>query len=233
MGTIVAIGGGEIKDKETFPIDQYIVGLAKKARPKLLFIPTASRDNESYVEAVKRTYQDDLSCLVDSLLLVRENPTDEEIQSKISEADIIYVGGGNTRMMIKLWRERNVDTYLKMAYQSGKIMAGLSAGAICWFNRGHSDSNSFDNVDENGKWEPIITDGIGIIDRVLCPHYDEEGRKSFDQMLKGEGKLGIALDNNVAIVFKDEAYEIVKSKDHAGAYELNWSDGKLMKRELV
>ncbi|MFQ5621295.1 MAG: Type 1 glutamine amidotransferase-like domain-containing protein, partial [Candidatus Nanoarchaeia archaeon] len=109
MGKIVAIGGGEIKNFETLSIDRAITKLTGKKKPKALFIPTASGDAEGYWQTFQKVYGKRLGCRTDKLFLLREKPTNKEITKKIKWADLIYVGGGNTLRMLKIWRRKGVD----------------------------------------------------------------------------------------------------------------------------
>jgi dipeptidase E len=142
---IVAIGGGNIRTRATLPIDREIIRLAGKRNPKLLFIPTASSDSEEYWKHVQEYFGGFLKCRTDVLFLIKEHPSREEIRKKILSADIIYVGGGNTLLMMRVWRRLGVDRLLRSAYENGTVLSGISAGSICWFDSGHSDSMSFYN----------------------------------------------------------------------------------------
>jgi dipeptidase E len=132
--TIVAIGGGEIRTRGTVAIDREIIRLSNKKSPKLLFIPTASSDSEIYWQAVQEYFGKFLKCRTDVLFLIKERPSKEQIRRKISTADIIYVGGGNTLMMMRLWRRLGVDKLLVSAYENGTVLSGTvrarSAGSI-------------------------------------------------------------------------------------------------------
>ena len=171
MGKIVAVGGGEIGRPgypiETTVIDNEIIRKTGKTNPYLLFIPMASDDSESYYEAVKKHFGDDLGCKTDVLYLIREKPSISEIESKIMKADAIYVGGGNTQKMIRVWKEPGMDIYLKQAYEKGSVISGVSAGANCWFRWGKSDSRKFHNPDAN----MIKVSGLNLIKALYCPHY--------------------------------------------------------------
>ena len=138
--TIVAIGGGKIGTRETLPIDREIIRLSNKKNPKFLFIPTARSDSEIYWKRVRKYFGDFLKCKTEVLFLIKEKPSRKQIRSKISSADIIYVGGGNTLQMMRIWRRLGVDKLLIAAYEMGTVLAGISAGSICWFDSGHSDS---------------------------------------------------------------------------------------------
>ena len=100
--TIVAIGGGKIATRQTLPIDRHIIRLSKKKNPRLLFVPTASSDSEIYWKQIRKYFGDFLKCKTDVLFLMKEKPSREQIRHKISAADIIYVGGGNTLQMMRI-----------------------------------------------------------------------------------------------------------------------------------
>lgn len=144
---IIAIGGGEIGTKgyqiETALIDKEIINLTNKEHPNLLFLPTASNDSQIYVDAARKHFGQKLGCKVDYLFLIKQKPTRSQIIKKINKADIIYVGGGSTLRLMQVLRRNQVDRLLREAYERGKVMSGLSAGAICWFRYGLSDSRLF------------------------------------------------------------------------------------------
>lgn len=233
MSSIIAIGGGSIDSGETLPIDREIVEEIDKENPKALFIPTASEDSSGYVEAFHETYEDRLKCEVDVLELTKKNYTEEEIKDKIDAADFVYVGGGNTKGMLEIWREKNVDKYLKNAYERGTSMSGLSAGAICWFEMGHSDSESYE---KEGEWNFIEVEGLNLVENVLfCPHYHQENREaSFEEMLHNNPEMtGLAVDNNAAVKVKGEELKILKSNEKGKAYIAEIVNGEFKLRELA
>src|SRR5580704_2244504 len=117
--TIVAIGGGVIRTRGTAPIDREIIRLSRKKNPRLLFIPTASSDSETYWKHVQDYFGDFLKCKTDVLFLIKEQPSKESIRRKILAADVIYVGGGNTLQMLRVWRRLGVDRLLRSAYENG------------------------------------------------------------------------------------------------------------------
>ena len=220
---IVAIGGGEIRTRGTAAIDLEIIRLSGKKNPKLLFIPTASSDSERYWQHVDKYFGNFLRCKTDVLYLVKEHLSREQVRRKILWADAIYVGGGNTLLMMRVWRRLGVDKLLKAAYENGTVLSGISAGAICWFDSGHSDSMSFYNPQ---KWKYINVKGLGLIHGIVCPHYNGTTRgvprrKHFRKMIEKTGGVGIALENNCAIEFIDgQLYKVVRSKTSARAYRL-------------
>jgi len=213
MAIFVLIGGGEIGTKETFKIDQSIVMLTNKKNPNFLFIPTASNEAEGYINVVKSIYAEILSCNFDWLSL--ENGMIETELKKIKWADIIYVGGGNTKKMIVKWKKFKVDVELKKYLKTDKIYCGLSAGSICWFEQGISDSESFENTD---VWDYSIIDGLGFIEGCNCPHYDDRIKEeSFNGFVKNLKINILAIENNCAVVV-GKTMKIIKSDNTKNAY---------------
>ncbi len=234
MGKIIAIGGGEIgrpgTKVETMSIDKEIIKLSGKNKPSLLFLPTASNDSTSYYDVVKKHFGDRLGCKTNVLYLIKNKYTEKELRDAILKSDIIYIGGGNTLKMMKIWKKLGVDKILYEAYEKGIILSGLSAGAICWFKYGNSDSMRF----SNSKAEMIRVKGLNIIDMLLCPHYDLEKHRILslkNMMQKTRGKA-IALDNCSAIEIIDDKFRIIYSKKEANAYFVYWNKSKYYK-ELI
>lgn len=218
MGTIVVIGGGELVDLETLEIDREVVKLTAKVNPKALFIPTASMDAPGYCDTFDKVYGDILGCETSHLLLISTSYTHDEISNLISSADLIYVGGGNTRKMLEVWKNTGVDLLLREAYSAGTVLAGLSAGSICWYEYGHSDSEAFD---DQGDWKYIKLEALGILPGIHCPHYNEDIRvEDFSRMVKGGGIPGIAVDNNCAIIYKDNEFKVLSTSSEAKAYRV-------------
>jgi dipeptidase E len=232
---IVAIGGGQIRTRGTAAIDREIIRLSKKRNPKLLFIPTASSDSELYWEHVQEYFGQFLKCKTDVLFLINEPPSKEELRTKILSADIVYVGGGNTLYMMRLWRRLGVDRLLKSAYENGTVLSGISAGSICWFESGHSDSLSFYDPQD---WAYINVKGLGLIKGIHCPHYNSmtrgvPRRKHFRDMIQKIGGVGIAIENNCAIEFIDgRFYRVINSRDYARAYRVYKGGGGVIAEQI-
>ena len=227
---IVAIGGGQIKTSETFGIDSEIVRLTGKKRPRALFIPTASGDAEGYIEDFKKIYGEKLGCKTRNLKLIKNPPTDRDIAALVLGSDLIYVGGGNTYQMMKIWRRTGLDAVLKQAVGRGIVLSGLSAGAVCWFKFGHSDSRSFSG---NQNWSYMRVRGLGFVHALYCPHYHVEKRElPLSQMIAKQGGLAIACDDNAAFEVVDDTYRIITSKAHAKAYKIFLYRKKIVRQQL-
>lgn len=227
MSKIIAVGGGEIGRPgftfETIKIDKEIIKLSGKKSPKLLFIPTASSDSESYYEVVKKYFGKKLSCRVDVLYLIKKQINFKEIKDKILNADIIYVGGGNTLKMMNVWKRIGVDKILRQAYKKNIVLSGVSAGAICWFKYGNSDSRKFTAKKQTSL---IKVSGLGFFEILLCPHYDREvdRKESLKKMTKKSKEVALALDNCSAIEIVNDKYRIITSKKTAKAYKVYWQN---------
>ncbi|MEZ4531004.1 MAG: Type 1 glutamine amidotransferase-like domain-containing protein [Thermomicrobiales bacterium] len=227
---IVAIGGGEMKLGDTLPIDRYIVERTGAQWPIALFIPTASSDSEDYAQIVSDIYGGQLGCAIEVLRLIKNPPPYERIAELIRGADLIYVGGGNTLKMMRLWRRLGVDQLLLEAHAAGKVLCGLSAGALCWFDYGHSDSMSFYHPDD---WDYIRVKCLGMLPFTGCPHYDGEGRdQSFQKMIARDGGIGIAIDDCAAFEVDGDRFRVHSARENAGAYRVERVRGKVMQTPI-
>lgn len=235
MRKIVIIGGGKIGNFETLPFDKRNVVLTGKKHPKALFIPTASGEPEGYIKTFHKIYGLKLGCETDVLYLLKTQPTRKELRDKILYSDLIYVGGGNTLKMMKRWRFLGVDKILKEAYKKGIVLSGISAGGICWFESGHSDSRSFNNPD---NWNYINVKGLGILKGIHCPHFNGQTRgikirKNFSEFMKKHSAVGIAIDNHCAIEFIDDKYKVLISKKGRKAYKVFKEKNKVVINEIL
>ena len=240
MGKIIAIGGGEIGRPhenggfypiETLAIDKEIVAQTNKKNPKLLFIGTASHDSEDYFQVVKKHFSK-LGCKVNNLSLIKNRISKKEIEEKILSTDIIYVGGGSTLRLMTVWRKLKVDKILKKAYEKNIVLSGVSAGSICWFQYGNSDSRKFSSNSE----KLIKVTGLNFINALHCPHYDTESfrQKDLKRMMKKTFKIvAIALEECTALEVIDNQYRILKSKPNAKAYKIFWKNNKYCKEEIL
>ncbi|MGH4137105.1 peptidase E [Clostridium sp.] len=230
MGKIITIGGGNLGQLQTFEIDKHIVKSTNKEKPKALFIPTAGNDATTYIETFNKVYGEMLGCHTDALCLINSNITEDEIKEKIFSSDIIYVGEGDTKSMLKIWKENKVDYYLKQAYKGETILCGLSAGSICWFDYGYSDVSSEGDECKNF----IKLKALGLLKGFHCPHFNEGSRgEGFINMLKHNDILGIGIDNNCALEVLDDKFRILKSDKNAKAYKIFNKNKVVITEELT
>jgi dipeptidase E len=233
MGTIVAIGGGELRDGETLAIDEKIVGLADVTVPTVLFLPTASGDADGYVETFERVYGDEIGCQTEVLKLVERAPSPGEIERKIEAADVVYVGGGDTQEMLSRWEETVTARELRRAYRSGTVLSGISAGGICWFEAGYGDSVSA--PDETIDWDQVPIPGLGLIEDVLfCPHYGR-GTRATDfrnTVTRRDDAVGLGVDDNAAVRITDGELLVWRSDPDASVYHVRSEDGRTVETEV-
>lgn len=234
MGIIAAIGGGEIGRPgypvETTEIDLHIKKLTGKECPKLCFIPTATDDSELYIQTVHEHFGGRIGCSVSAIELINKQYSINELEDIIFSSDIIYVGGGNAKKMLELWKEKSLDRILKEAWQKNILLSGLSAGAICWFRCGSSDSLQFEDPDR----PLILLDGLNMINYIACPHFNESDRReTFSAMVRKAGVPGIGIENSAAVIIKDGQMEAKTSDDQAKVWICEWKDGKYMETELT
>jgi dipeptidase E len=196
MRQIIALGGGGFSMEPENPLlDQYILSQTGKSSPKICFVPTASGDSENYISRFYNFFEKQ-KCTPSHLSLF--NPPSNDIEGFILVKDIIYVGGGNTKNLLARWKEWELDIILRKAWNQGTILAGISAGSLCWFEEGVTDSFG----DELASIKCL-----GFLKGSNCPHYDgeKERRPSYHKfILSGVIKNGIATDDGVAIHFLDQ-----------------------------
>lgn len=227
MKQIIALGGGGFSmEPENLLLDQYIVNQVDKEKPNVCFIPTASGDSESYIERFYEAYKK-LSATPIHLSLFSPN-WGESLESFILQQDIIYVGGGSSRNLLTLWKEWGLDHLLLKAYEQGTVLAGISAGGICWFQEGVTDSG--------GPTYREIS-ALGILQGSFCPHYegDEKRRPAYHRLLQEQRiKGGYGVDDSVALHFIDEQlHQVVASVDGKKAFYATNSEGKTEERVIT
>ncbi len=228
---IIAIGGGEIKNKTTLKIDEYVANLAKEhageKRANALFIGTASHDSMPYFNSFRKTYTSVFDIKAEVALIVYGEMDVERIKDKIENADCIYVGGGDTVYMLEKWRETGIDELLIKAYNDGKIICGLSAGAICWFNDMYTDYE----IMRGQSADYVMKKGLGVLEGTMCPHFNEREKDFTEAMIKNEVKSAFCVENDCAIEFVN-GFPTKSISSGGKAYLLEYVDGKVIKREI-
>lgn len=223
MKRLICIGGGEIRTRETILIDDYIAGEAKKlagnTRACGLFIPTASHDCMPYYNSFHKIYTGIFDIKTDVALTTRQNFDSEKMRKKFACANFIYVGGGDTVFMIEHWKKTGLLEYMREAYERGVIIAGLSAGAICWFEEMYSDS-----VVEGAY---AMYSGIGWIKGKISPHYNER-MLDFDQIVLYNRYCAWGIENRAALEFVDG--KPVRQIGEGKVFHLDATSGVLEKR---
>lgn len=211
---IVAMGGGGFSmEPENLLLDCYVLKAAAVPQPNVCFVGTASGDAQIYLDKFYAAF-DTLPCTPTHLSLFK--PPTADLRSFVFDQDVIYVGGGNTRALLVLWREWGLDAILREAWLSGIVIAGISAGSICWFQQGLSDSVN------PGELAPL--DCLGFLPCSNCPHYDgePERRPAYHRFIQ-QGKIsaGYAADDGAALHFVGQELKgVVSSRETAKAYSV-------------
>ena len=162
MRQIIAIGGGGFgREIGELKIEKYIVNQSQKSKPKICFVPTATGDDQGYIDNFYKAFNS-LGCETSHIDFFKRTI---DLRSHILNQDIVSVGGGNTKSMLAVWREWKLDSILKEAYEKNILMSGVSAGAICWFENGITDS---------WKDHQAVIPCLSFVKGTCCPHYDEE-----------------------------------------------------------
>ena len=210
---IVAMGGGGFATEgRGAPVDRFILGLTGKRRPRVLFLPTASSNVATYIAL----FHDAFGVRTAARHLDLFARTHEDLRSTVLEQDVVYVGGGNTANLLAIWRTHGLDAILSEAWENGVVLAGVSAGGICWFDSGVTDSFGPDLAPLDG--------GLGLLRGSFCPHYDGEPlRRPTYQRLVADATLpsGWAADDGAALHFvgRDMTEVVTWSRD-AAAYRV-------------
>jgi dipeptidase E len=222
---IIAIGGGGFyRDSENPALERYIMQQTGTAEPRVAFVPTASGEPDNYLVSFYSTFLK-LGCRPSHLTFFKRTP---ELRSFLLSQDVIYVGGGNTKSMLAVWRDWGVTELLREAWESGIVLAGVSAGAICWFEQGLTDSFS-DGL------HPLTC--LGFLPGSCCPHYDGEAqrRPSYHRLLaSGEINSGVAIEDWTGIHFIGTSmHRVIAAKTGARAYHLRVVYGSVQEVPLT
>lgn len=243
---IVAAGSGREGLAEP-QIRDAIIHLSHKATPSVLYLGTATYDLVM-PEAEQTGKFAEIGCAVTALKLASSTPFDEEMQERFDHADVIIASGGNTLFAVDRWRRLGVDRLIRQALQRGAVLSGGSAGAISWFDGGHSDSMDPETYkrymlaqsDEGAEvsremplsdaertgWDYIRVPGLGFLPGLCCPHHDRTQTNGvlravdFDRMLlRHTGETGIGIDHFAALVVDGEDYRVISIADREGSVD--------------
>ena len=227
MSHIIAMGGGGFSmEPENPALDRYVLSVARAraARPRVCFLASGTDNGDSYLLKFYKAFSQ-FECVPAHLSLFHLPTAD--LEGFVLGQDLIYVGGGNTRSLLALWREWGLDAIFRQAYAAGVVLAGISAGANCWFEQCTTDSV---------PGELRVLDGLGLLPGSFSPHYDGEPlrRPSLRRMLlAGEIQPGYAADNSAAIHFVDgQVFRAVRSVPTARAYRVRREGAAVVEEAL-
>jgi len=200
---IIALGGGGFSEEPDNPLlDQYFLRKTGKKNPSVCFVPTATGDSDGYIVKFYTAFNR-FRCRPCHLSLFRPP---KDLRDFVLSQDAIYVGGGSTKNLLALWREWRLDRYLREAWRQGTVLGGISAGSLCWFDEGLSDSVP-------GK--QIIIRCLGILQGSHTPHYNRPERRQAFTRLIAQGRLaeGVAAEDGVALHYLNRKLVIAVHDD--------------------
>jgi dipeptidase E len=207
---IVAMGGlGD--DGEAGVLIQFVLGLTGKERPRICLIPTANAEKPEFIVR----FYEKLSGVADCSHLSFFPWPPDGLRELVSSQDALFVSGGNTANMLAIWRAHGFDQIVREAWEQGVVLAGSSAGMICWFEAGVTDSY--------GPQLDGMRDGLGFLPGSACPHYDGEERRRpvYQELVAGGFPPGVAADDGVALHYVGtELREVVTTRADARAYRV-------------
>ncbi len=219
---IIAIGGGGFgRNNSSIKIEKYILNLSKKQIPNICFLPTASGDDNSYIVRFYNIFTR-LKCNPSHIEFFKRTIN---LRKHILNQDIIFVGGGNTKSMLSVWNDWDMKNILFEAYNKGVIMSGVSAGAICWFTSGITDS--WDN-------ELKILPCLAFVKGVCCPHYDEEpSRIPYVKRIIQEKLITncLSIEGGSAMHYiNDQPYKNISFYDNKNSYNVYSKDNIIVEK---
>jgi dipeptidase E len=226
MRTIFAMGGGGFTMEPGNPaLDELILGLARRPAPRVCFLPTASGDPHDHITRFHEAFSD-LPCEPTDLSLFRLGRRAIDVRALLLAQDIVYVGGGSMRNMLAIWRVHELDAILRECWARGVVLAGLSAGAMCWFQAGITKSR--------GRAEPVA--GLGLLEGSLSVHYDGEPERRpvyLDAVASGAVPEGFGADDGVGLLFRDRRLErVVASRPGARCVRVRRLDGRAVEQPV-
>jgi len=220
---IVGLGGSGDTPEQTLRLHEYVLRLTGKERPRLLYVPTAVGDSDQGIAMFYERFA--VRCEASVLRTFPWPPA--ELRDVILSQDAIVVSGGNTANMLAIWRVHGIDALLREAWEAGIVLWGASAGMICWFEQGVTDSFG-------PQLEAI--DCLGFLPGSACPHYDGEERRRprYRELVAGGLHEGLAADDGVALHFAGrELADVVTCRPGAAAYRVTRAaETRLDAREL-
>jgi dipeptidase E len=221
---IVGLGGHGDTAEQTRALMRHVLALTGKERPRVLHVPTATGDSADGIVS----FYERCSGLGDLLHLTFHPWPPGDLRELVLGQDAISVGGGNTANMLAIWRVHGFDRVLREAWERGVVLFGASAGMICWFEAGVTDSF--------GPELDGMRDGLGLLAGSACPHYDGEAlrRPRYRELVDAGFPEGIAADDGVGLHFVGtELREVVSCRPGAAAYRVTRAGEERLEARLI
>jgi dipeptidase E len=222
---ILALGGGGFtSSSEDWPLDEYVLTLAHRTRPRICLLPTASGDPEDQIDRFYRAFEQH-GCDLSHVSLFRLGSHAIDLRGHLLSRDVIYVGGGSLKNLLALWRVHGVDDLLSEAWQSGVALAGVSAGAMCWFECGVTRTHG----------QPALAQGLGLLPGSASVHYasDPERRRVYREQIAAGAPAGWAIEDGVGLLFAGRTFvEAVTARADARAFKVERREDEVSERAI-
>jgi dipeptidase E len=219
-------GGGFTAGPEDPALDELVLELTGEPRPRLCLLPTAGGDSEHQIRRFYETYQDRL-CEPSHISLFRLGRKPVPLREHLLAQDAIYVGGGSMVNLLAIWRAQGLDAILREAWQQGVVLAGLSAGSMCWFEWGVTTSSG----------APGTAPGLGFLPGSNSVHHDSEPARRpvyYDAVRSHAIPPGWAVDDGAALIFRgSELADVVAARRNARAYEVSATGERRLEPRLI
>lgn len=228
MQRILALGGGGfLMEDVPSPVDRYIVNLAGKPRPRICFVSTASGDHPEHIDKFYDAFGE-LECELSHIAFFRKPTTGSialsELAAGVLRQDVIFVGGGNTKSALAVWREWNLDSIFRRALSSGVLLSGMSAGAMCWYESGLTDSYW------GSGYRPLAC--LGLLQGACGVHYHSDGQRQSrlaEALLAGVITDAVAIDDYAGVLYQDGVVaRVVSWRRGATAYAVAVRNGTVI-----
>jgi peptidase E len=211
---IVAFGGGGFSMESGNPLlDEYVLGLPERERPRVCFLPSASGDADHYVVRFYRAFPAE-RCEASHVSLFRREQGPADLRTHLLSQDLIYVGGGSVVSLLGVWRAHGIDEILRDAWEAGVVLCGLSAGSLCWFAEAHSGFHG----------TPRRVEGLGLLPFSNSVHYESKSDhgRAYHELLRSGMRPGYAAQDGAALHFVGtELKRVVASRPSARGFRID------------
>jgi dipeptidase E len=222
---IVAFGGGGFSMESGNPLmDDYVLSLTGKQRPRVCFLPSASGDADHYIVRFYREFAG-ARAEASHVSLFRRHRSRLDLHEHLLSQDLVYVGGGSLVSLLGVWRAHGLDEILAEAWERGVVLCGLSAGALCWFADALSAYNG----------PPVRVRGLGLLPWSFTAHFDAEPerRDEFERQLEAGMQPGYAAEDGAALHFRGlSLHAAVSSRPGVCAHELRLGESGVVATAL-
>ena len=223
---IVAFGGGGFSMESGNPLlDDYVLSLAGRDRPRVCFVPTASGDADHYIVRFYRAFAAS-RCQASHISLFRREQGPDDIRAHLLSQDLIYVGGGSVISLLGVWRAHGIDAILREAWETGVVMCGLSAGSLCWFAEAVT---AFHGTSRR-------VEGLGLLPFSNCVHYERNGGRgsAYRRFLREGMAAGYAAEDGAALHFVgEELHRVLASRPAARGYRLDRLGDRVVEMQVA